>query len=337
MMPNTPKPVIVNRMATSFLLLACMLAMSPSGWSQTARQVAQSTFPSVVLIVMQDSQGQPIAQASGFFVGSNVVATNLHVIEGAAKGFAKLIDQKKEYEITGSVGIDETHDLALLSLPTAEGKPVGMGNSSDTSVGDEIYAVGNPLGLEGTFSQGIVSGIRRVGDNSIFQITAPISPGSSGGPVLNAEGKVIGVAAATFSGGQNLNFAIPSAYLAVLMASTKPRIALSATAKLSSRKSALDSFGGRSTEGVIGTNFLWGDRHSFSFTLKNQISAPVKNITCLVIFYDEKGEPLDFTLVTHEDIIPAGLAKRVDGYSRWDVENLEKRFEIRVIDFLIVE
>ena len=69
---------------------------------------------------------------------------------------------------------------------------------------------GNPQGLEGTFSQGIVSSIRVLGADKILQITAPISPGSSGGPVLNEKGQVIGVSVATFRGGQNLNFAIPS-------------------------------------------------------------------------------------------------------------------------------
>jgi hypothetical protein len=84
-------------------------------------------------------------------------------------------------------------------------------------VGDPVYAVGNPQGLEGTFSQGIISSIRDAGLDKLLQITAPISLGSSGGPVLNSKGEVIGVSVATFKAGQNLNFAIPSNYLKALL------------------------------------------------------------------------------------------------------------------------
>jgi trypsin-like peptidase len=81
------------------------------------------------------------------------------------------------------------------------------------------WQLGNPLGLEGTFSDGIISGIRRDGSRRILQITAPISPGSSGGPILNEKGLVIGIAVATLSEGQNLNFAIPVSDLGPLLSS----------------------------------------------------------------------------------------------------------------------
>lgn len=77
-------------------------------------------------------------------------------------------------------------------------------------IGDVVYAVGNPLGFEGTFSQGIISAIRELESRQIIQITAPISPGSSGGPILNNKGQVIGMLVSTIEGGQNINFAIPS-------------------------------------------------------------------------------------------------------------------------------
>jgi len=85
------------------------------------------------------------------------------------------------------------------------------------ATGDEIYVIGNPEGLEGTFSKGVISGIRSIDGRSYFQITAPISPGSSGGPVLNASGEVIGVAVASWRTGQNLNFAIPVFYVRSLL------------------------------------------------------------------------------------------------------------------------
>jgi len=89
------------------------------------------------------------------------------------------------------------------------------------AVGDEVFVVGNPYGLEGTLSQGIMSGLRSVGPDSLLQITAPISPGSSGGQVLNSQGEVIGVAVATLTDGQNLNFAIPVSYLKAFLTEVK--------------------------------------------------------------------------------------------------------------------
>jgi len=79
------------------------------------------------------------------------------------------------------VGVDDVHDLAILSVQGLKAKALPLGDSSQVAAGDEVYVVGNPQGLEGTFSTGIVSGVRKIGDDSLLQITAPISPGSSGG------------------------------------------------------------------------------------------------------------------------------------------------------------
>ena len=84
-------------------------------------------------------------------------------------------------------------------------------------IGEKVYVAGNPKGLEGTFSDGIISRISTQGNRKRLQMTAPISPGSSGGPVLNSKGEVIGVAFMTLRGGQNLNFAIPSKYVKTLL------------------------------------------------------------------------------------------------------------------------
>jgi S1-C subfamily serine protease len=129
---------------------------------QSARQVAQNSFPSVVLLVMEDANGQPIALGSGFFVRENVIASNFHVIEGASSGYAKLIGQKTKYDITGLAGVDTMHDLVLLNVTGAMSPSLPLADSRQAAVGDEVFAVGNPQGLEGTFSQGIVSSIRDV-------------------------------------------------------------------------------------------------------------------------------------------------------------------------------
>src|SRR6516225_1013196 len=148
----------------------------------------------------------------------------------------------------------------LLVMEDANGQPLSLGsggcsealsigNSDAVQVGDSVYAVGNPEGLEGTFSQGIVSGIRESGGDRLLQITAPISPGSSGGPVLNEKGEVIGVSVATFRDGQNLNFAVPSIYLKELLSKAGPLIPL---AQAKAQKSVLADVGGRGNDGVTG-------------------------------------------------------------------------------------
>ena len=97
--------------------------------------------------------------------------------------------------------------------------PLTISASEQINVGERIYVLSNPKGLAGTISTGIVSGgIRRSKDTELLQIDAPISPGSSGGAVLNASGEVIGIATASLSGGQNLNFAVPSSRIKLFLA-----------------------------------------------------------------------------------------------------------------------
>lgn len=173
-----------------------------SARAQDAREIAKKAFPSVVMLLMEDNAGQPLSLGSGFIVKEGIVATNLHVVAGSGKGYAKFISKKTKHDIMGYVAIDEKSDLVLLKIKDVNAPVLSLGDSNKVSVGDEIFVIGNPQGLEGTLSKGIVSAIRTVGQDSILQITAPISPGSSGGPVLNEKGEVIGVAVATFKEGQ---------------------------------------------------------------------------------------------------------------------------------------
>lgn len=196
-------------------------------YAQSAQEIAKKAFDSTVLLVMEDSNGQPLSLGSGFFVRDGEIASNLHVVAGAAKGYAKLVGQKTKYDIEGITAIDSKYDLVLLKISVGRTQALPLGNSDSVQVGDNIYAVGNPQGLEGTFSQGIISSIREVGTDKVLQITAPISPGSSGGPVLNMKGEIIGVSVATFKSGQNLNFAIPSDYLKTLLSKAGPSKPLS--------------------------------------------------------------------------------------------------------------
>ena len=211
------------------LLLMLFLGSSSIGLAQDARLIARNIFPSVVMLEMRDGQNRPISLGSGFFVRPDVVVTNYHVIQNASSGSAKVVGKSAVYPIEGIVGIDKARDLALLKLTGVRAKPVVLADISKIEVGQEVFALGNPKGLEGTISAGIISGssLREVNNENLIQITAPISPGSSGGPVVNREGEVIGVAVASLKGGQNLNFAIPSSYLAILLANSKSVVSLS--------------------------------------------------------------------------------------------------------------
>lgn len=349
-----------KRLNCSILLLFGFFSiLNITAYSKDASEIARNTFPSVVMIVMEDKNGQPLSLGSGFFVKNDIVATNLHVVEDSVGGYVKLVGQKDKYNIAGYVAVDPKMDLILLKISDVNLPSVAIGDSSKMEIGNEIFAIGNPKGLEGTFSQGIISAIRKSEENSLFQITAPISPGSSGGPILNRNSEVIGVSVATFQGGQNLNFAIPSKYLSNLISNVKPVEKLSSQEnKGKGIKSILSDSGSRNSEGVIGEKLTWENQlydhfGGFSFTLRNQLRESVKDVICLVIFYDSDGQPLDITLVDYPSIIPGNLAKRVNGSIDKSIKRLttksvpdnqymssfvpSTKVEIRILTFQFVE
>ncbi len=197
-------------MSLAFLLL-CDIATANV---LTPQEIAQKALDATVLLVMEDANGKVIGVGSGFFVRTNQIATNFHVIEGAERGIAKRVGHETEYKITSFNVNDEIHDLAILQVSDADVQPLPLGDSDAVVIGDTCYVAGNPKGfLEGTFSHGLISAIRELQSSKLLQLTAPVSPGSSGGPVLNNKGEVVGVSVITVTGGQNLNFAVPSNYL----------------------------------------------------------------------------------------------------------------------------
>jgi hypothetical protein len=162
----------------------------------------------VVKIVVYDITGAKSGQGSGFFIGDGKIVTNAHVVQDAYSA-----------EVHGSLGLyenvtilkeDEDIDLALLQV-SATGEPrlrLAVARSR-LRPGQRILAIGNPMGLDHTVSDGLISAVRGLpGEFQLVQISAPISPGSSGGPLLDMEGRVVGVTSAGISDGQNLNFAV---------------------------------------------------------------------------------------------------------------------------------
>lgn len=317
-------------------LLLSLLLMNSLLYSQTAQEIAKKTFPSVVLLVMEDENNQPVSLGSGFFVSENIIVTNAHVIEGANNGYAKLINGKSKIEILGFIAIDEIHDLVLLEVKNTKTPKLKLGNSDLIEIGEDIYAIGNPQGLEGTFSKGIISSIRDFDGHSVIQITAPISPGSSGGPLINSKGEVIGIAFASFKSGQNLNFAIPVKYLNNLLANTKPLEKLHTKSNIKKEKSIFNIIGDKSTSAIDWSNFLWDNDYvggNFTISIKNKLDRSVNSVYCIIIFYDKSYNPLDFTTIRYYESIPSGLAKRVGGRVDESTRKLASKFDIRVLDF----
>ena len=300
--------------------------------AQTAQEIAKKAFGSTVLLVMEDGNGRPLSLGSGFFVRNGEIASNLHVVEGAARGYAKLVGEKTKYDIEGITAVDAERDLVVLKISAGRLQALPLGNSDVVQVGEPVYAVGNPQGLEGTFSQGIVSSIREIGTDKLLQITAPISPGSSGGPVLNGKGEVIGVSVATFRGGQNLNFAIPSNYLKALLGKAGSVKPLSQAKIARAQKSMFADIGGGSSDGVVGASLTYDSNGGdYSFSLVNKLREPVRDVYCLIVFYDKQGTPLDAQVIRYSDVIPGGLAKRITGRVDPSVQHLNKEVEKGVV------
>lgn len=212
------RPVLCSRLGT--LLVLVLFAVTPlpvSAQELTPRDIAARTRSAVVLITAL-ADGAEISQGSGFLVSSDgLLVTNRHVVEGA-DALRVQLSTGEIYDQVYYVSDDERRDLAVLRIPATGLSWLGIGDDQSIAVGDPVYVMGNPLGLEGTFSNGLVSGKRMVAGVRLLQISAPISPGSSGGPVLDAQGDAIGIATLILRDGQNLNLAVPARYAKGLLA-----------------------------------------------------------------------------------------------------------------------
>jgi tetratricopeptide (TPR) repeat protein len=167
--------------------------------------------PSAVAIETFDARGEQLSRGSGFFIDSNRVVTNRHVIENAYRAEVHSYNGYV-YPVKGVVAVDAEGDIAVLRIeaPAGQVRPLSLDRTSPQE-GESVVVIGNPFGLEGSVTNGIVSAVRDIPTfGRIIQITAPISPGSSGSPVVNMHGQVIGVATLQITGGQSINFAIPS-------------------------------------------------------------------------------------------------------------------------------
>lgn len=172
-------------------------------------EIAGLIGPSVVAVIVYNDKGEAVSRASGFFTGPGHVLTNHHAFRELRKAEIKT-SSGRIYPVNTVVAEDRLNDLIMVSTTVPQGEFTPLQIVSETpQVGEKIVVIGNPLGLDHTVSDGIVSAFREKDGRKMIQITAPISPGSSGSPVVNMKGEVIGVAFMQLIGGQNLNFCIP--------------------------------------------------------------------------------------------------------------------------------
>jgi hypothetical protein len=192
------------------ILSAFFFALSPLpvAWAQqsdAAKIYAQSS-KSVLLIFVKSADAKIVAQGTGFLVEGGKIITNQHVVQGGT-----VVIDLGGARIPATVeSTDVLNDIAVLKVAAEiSAEPLVLADKIPLP-GSSVFAIGNPRGLEKSISTGVLSGVRTVGKRQLIQVTTPISPGSSGGPVFDSSGKVIGVTVGSIEEGQNLNYAVPA-------------------------------------------------------------------------------------------------------------------------------
>jgi serine protease Do len=182
----------------------------------TPAEIAERATPSIVSIRTPDGFG------TGFVVKEDGwIVTNLHVIASAER-VAVTLPSKLVYPVLEVMNVSPPHDLVVVRIDAKKLPVLPLGKVARLRPGEPVVAIGHPLGLEDTVSNGLLSAVRKIDGLVVLQVSAPIAPGSSGGPIFNEQGEVIGVATAILSGGQNLNLGLPSDYVADLLAHPEP-------------------------------------------------------------------------------------------------------------------
>jgi cytochrome c-type biogenesis protein CcmH/NrfG len=195
------------------------LAILPvPGHALTPGQVFDKVKDAVVVVKTLDAWGKVKGQGSGVLISSGRVATNCHVIEGGA---SYRVGRGKQLVSATLYAEDGDKDICLLDAQGIEGKPAQLGKAAGLKVGDPVYAVGAPKGLELSLSDGIVAQLRG-GPPPLIQTTAAISPGSSGGGLFDGEGRLVGLTTLYLEGGQSLNFAMPVEWIGEIKPGRKP-------------------------------------------------------------------------------------------------------------------
>jgi len=206
---------MIPRFSTLFFLLLTFSQYALASLTD----LYEKSKESVVTITVRDKDESPIRTGTGFFVEDGAkIATNFHVVEGASSIEIKTL-AGDVFSVQEIYAVDVVRDLAILKS-TKKGTPLKL-QFEKNKIGSNVAVIGSPLGLEGSLSTGIISSYREAVDFIAYQTTAAISPGNSGGPLINENGEVIGITTFTLSEGQSLNFAVSSFYLSPLLKHSK--------------------------------------------------------------------------------------------------------------------
>lgn len=174
-----------------------------------ATDLYERVKPSLCAVLSLDERGEELAFGSGFVISEDgKIVTNAHVISGAKN--VNVECDSKQATVSKIIAYKEGIDLAVLQSGLSKTKPLKITPREKMKPGGLIFALGNPLGLQGTITSGLFSGVRSYEENDYLQLSASVNPGNSGGPIITTTGEVIGVAAMGISGAQGLNFAIPA-------------------------------------------------------------------------------------------------------------------------------
>lgn len=224
------------------LLLALLVTIPATTQTKRAahklspREIAAAIYPATVSIYVSDANNKRAYAGSGFIVGPELVATCFHLVKNpgeiivitqAKDEYDKALDDLRGEKSSRSpraatlYRYAETSDLALLRVPSLRASPLKLSKRQDHYIGDAIYTLGNPSGLEGSFSNGVISNFIRTGDVFYLQFTAPVSGGSSGSPVVDDQGQVIAIVDKQIREGQNLNFGVMVNHLSALIAGSR--------------------------------------------------------------------------------------------------------------------
>lgn len=205
----------INRTsAWCFFYLALLLFFGlESGRAQSARSqsaarlIYERCHSSVVVVVPLDKDNKPLGQGSGFIIGTNRVVTNHHVLADATSAAVIFADGGTEI-VEGFSADNPSRDITVVVVKTANRPSLKLGDELSLKQGDDVYAIGAPRGLDLSLTNGIVSGFRNMEDQFLLQTTAPIAPGSSGGPLFNKDGTVVGVTTSFLNDSPGIYFSV---------------------------------------------------------------------------------------------------------------------------------
>ena len=171
--------------------------------------IAKKIRPSIVVVTQEGREGKTVGTGTGFVISENgLIATCAHVI-GESRLIKVRFDDGNEYKVEQIFASDRKLDLAILKINAKDLKPLQVERTQISEQGAEVIAMGNPQGLEFSIVRGIISGIRKIDNQSLIQIAIPIEPGNSGGPLMNDKGNVCGILNMKSAITENLGFAIP--------------------------------------------------------------------------------------------------------------------------------